>query len=330
MAHPVIDAAPEPAVDEGAVERLLIGLAWRGYDFTVVTPETHRIVLDRDGDPARDLRDAFGWNRPFAPEMLDGLFDGLAEAGLVARDGELWRSRVRVACVDRLLFAHSAFPTDDQDAVFLGPDSYRFVRFLDQVVDDEPVGLAVDFGAGAGVGGLCLARARTVDRLVLTDVNPRALDLARANAAAAEIAVETYLLDKPSQRIGDADLVIANPPFIAGSGKTYSDGGANHGAGVAMAWAKEAVACLAPGGRLAMYTGSPIVNGKDILKSQLEAWSRMQGLDFTYQEIDPDIFGATLKKPAYRNVERIAAVGLCLQTQSTLRSTRRSLGSRRD
>jgi len=310
-----VTPSPDPAksaVDEAAIRRLIVALRERGYAFTAVTPETHRLVLDRDRAPAQTLRDVFGWNRPFAPEVLAGLFEDLRAAGLLEPSGGLWRSRVRVAEVEGLLLAHSSFPTDEEDAVFLGPDSYRFVRFLDAVVGRQPLGVVVDFGAGAGVGGLCLASTRPVDRLVLTDVNPRALAFARANAAAAGTPIETHVAERPGAHVRGADLIIANPPFIADSGKAYSDGGGDHGAGAALDWAKDAVDGLAPAGRLVMYTGSPIVAGRDRLRERLGQWATAQGLEFGYEEIDPDIFGSTLDQPAYADVERIAAVGIRL------------------
>ena len=70
---------------------------------------------------------------------------------------------------------------------------------------------------------------------------------------------------------------------------------------------------LAPGGRLLLYTGSAITaGGKDRLKSGLEALCGRTGARLDYAEIDPDIFGSCLSMRAYRDVERIAAVGAVL------------------
>jgi hypothetical protein len=33
------------------------------------------------------------------------------------------------------LFVHSSFPTEKSDAVFFGPDTYRFARFIDSTID---------------------------------------------------------------------------------------------------------------------------------------------------------------------------------------------------
>ena len=127
---------------------LLGHLAGTGYRFVTPTPETHWRVLARKAGPAADLREAFGWNLPFAVSLLpEPLFDQLAGAGLIAEDGGLPKSRVRVSTIGDRLFVHSAFPTAE-GAVFLGPDSYR----------SPPRGRCrraagprlVDIGAGAG------------------------------------------------------------------------------------------------------------------------------------------------------------------------------------
>ena len=80
---------------------------------------------------ARNLVDVFGWNLPFRRETLDVEMLALMAAGRILQArGDLFVSTLRVASVKALLFLHSAFPTDDRDAVFFGPDSYRFTDFI--------------------------------------------------------------------------------------------------------------------------------------------------------------------------------------------------------
>jgi hypothetical protein len=55
-----------------------------------------------------------------------------------------------------------------------------------------------------------------------------------------------------------------------------------------------------------LYSGAAIVDGRDGLKTALEA---LPGAAVRYAEIDPDVFGEELDKPPYAGVERIAAVG---------------------
>jgi hypothetical protein len=265
--------------------------------------------LLRDGDEARSLRDVFGWNKLFHPRLLGALFEPLAAARLVAEDGHGWRSLVRVGSASGDLLVHSPFPTDAADAVFLGPDSYRFVRFLRDRLTGERFERAVDFGTGAGVGGLALARFAVVRSLILIDVNPQAVALARLNTAHGGIAAEVICADGLEGLGISPDLVIGNPPYIAGSRKTYSDGGSDLGIEAAVGWARSALTRLVRGGRVVMYTGSPIVGGDDPVRAELSRLASHHGATLDYEEIDPDVFGEELSRTAYRRVDRIAAIG---------------------
>ena len=70
------------------------------------------------------------------------------------------RSAVRLSSLEGLLFMHSAYPTVAADAVFFGPDTYRFGRaILAHLGRGAPVRRAVDIGCGAGPGAILVARA---------------------------------------------------------------------------------------------------------------------------------------------------------------------------
>jgi len=290
--------------DEALLE-LLRRLGSLGYDFVTVTPETHQRVVARRQE-GRDLRDALGWSLPVPRSAFPpGLFELLDEAGALERRGELFRSRFRVSRVDGRLFLHSAFPTDETDAVFLGPDTYRFVRFINAELPTGTVSHLVDMGAGCGVGAICIGARMDEVKVSLVDSNSLALRLARINAAAAGLEVETLA------RLPAAfDLYIANPPYLQDSaGRTYRDGGAMHGAETSLLWTLEAAQRIAPGGRILLYTGVAILGGADALRHELERRLPAFGCTIRYEEIDPDIFGSELEEGAYAAVERIAAVG---------------------
>jgi len=133
-----------------AIVRLLALLSELGYRFTAVTPRTHSLVLGRDkARTARSLRDVFGWNLPFSPEALpSGLFELMlrAQACEQLSTGH-WRATLRVASVEHFLFVHSAFPTLARDAVFFGPDSYRFAAAVRRL--GASARRAVDVGCGS-------------------------------------------------------------------------------------------------------------------------------------------------------------------------------------
>lgn len=306
------------APEDRALLKLLGALAEGGYAFVTPTPDTHALVVARRGKrQARDLRDVFGWSLPFAPSLLDPSMVGLMRDGeALEAAGGLWRSRLRVSNLHGLLLLHSAYPTEAADAVFLGPDSYRFADFLArELTGATEIGSLVDIGAGAGAGALSVARAHIVGRVILTDVNPAALRLARINAAHAGIEIETFQTSGLDGLNGPFDLIVANPPFMSGKGgRTYRDGGGALGAELALSWARAATAKLAPGGSFLLYTGSAIVDGRDPLRDALQTVADQASCTLRYAEIDPDIFGSELSRPEYAEVERIAAIGAVLDS----------------
>lgn len=298
--------------------RALLGwLDREDYRFITPTPATHARVLARTPRRlARNLRDVFGWNLPFEPALLPApLFDRLKAADLIASEGELLKSRIRVSSIGDRLFVHSSFPTDAEDSVFLGPDTYRFVDFVRaELARSGNVRRLVDMGTGTGAGALMAAALLPGARLTLFDINPAALRLATINARHAGIDVETVEGKGLEDVAGLIDLVIANPPYIMDEGdRDYRDGGGMHGAQISLDWTLEAARRLERGGRMLLYTGVAIVDGHDHLREALER--QLPALDCTlrYREIDPDVFGEELENPPYADVERIAAVGAVVE-----------------
>lgn len=299
-----------------ALGALLAALDARAYDFVTPTPSVCRRAAERrlsQGDP---LRAILGWSQTFDHgELEPALFDLLAAGGALVEEGERFRSNLRVSRLAGTLFLHSAFPATAADAVFLGPDSYRFARLIAQATAGDRVGSIAEIGCGAGVGGLTAARLFPGARLTLGDVNPRALELASINAAHAGAAFEARLSDGMAALGGPYDLIVANPPYVAGeSGRAYKDGGDLHGARMSLDWSGQALERLSPGGKLVLYSGSAILDGGiDAFRSALEGLVASSSHHLTYEELDPDIFAGELRREAYDDVERIAAVGAVIQ-----------------
>lgn len=299
----------------GALLDLLRRLDALGYGFVTPTPDTHGHIRRRAAaGPDDALRDIFGWSRPFAAELLEPpLLELLRRAEVVHPSPEGLRLDIRVSTVGGRLYLHSAL-TADSDAVFLGPDTYRYERFLSQQLESRPsFETALDIGVGAGVGAMTLAAARPGARVIGADVNPRALSLSRVNAAHAGLEIELRECSGLPPEPARFDLIAANPPYIAGDGgRIYRDGGDQLGAALALKWVEAGVGRLTPGGRFLLYTGSAIVAGRDGVREALAALAEARGLSLAYEEIDPDVFGGMLRQDAYRDVERIAAVGAVL------------------
>lgn len=298
--------------DDGLLD-LLDYLKRRAYSFHTVTPLTHARVLARQRNEAPTLRDVFGWNRAFGENQIEPeLLSLMRRAEILDKSPNGWRSALRVASLDNDLFLHSAYPTDEPDAVFFGPDTYRFARFMRERWPGDASCVA-DMGAGSGAGGIAAARLAPDAVIVLVDVNADALRLARVNALAAGVKADLRQDDAiPS----GADVVVANPPYMMDSGRrAYRDGGDLFGGALALDWTRQALARLVSGGTLLLYTGASVVDGSARLAGALESACREAGASCEIEELDPDVFGEELEQPAYAEVERIAAIGAVIRVR---------------
>ncbi|MCU1763035.1 class I SAM-dependent methyltransferase [Pseudomonas sp. 14P_8.1_Bac3] len=304
----------------GAADLALLQLGRRlqadGYRFITPTPLTHQRVNDRAfGQSARTLREVFGWSRAFEPGLLSADEQRqLGQAGVLEESNGRLKSRVRWSSLDDLLFVHSGFPTDAADAVFFGPDSYRFAQLIHSHLQQSfaPIRRAVDIGCGAGVGAIVIARARREAEVLAVDINPAALRLTAVNAALAEVAnVSVEASDVLRDVDGSFDLIVANPPYMADpTERAYRHGGGAHGAQLSVRIVEQALNRLAPGGSLVLYTGVAMIDGCDPFLDALAPYLDSTRFAWTYHEIDPDVFGEELLTPGYQRVERIAVVAL--------------------
>lgn len=298
-----------------ALIALVDGLKDLGYNFTTVTPATHARINARPGaERARSLRDVFGWSRPFEEAVLPpALFALMRDAGLLVREGALWRATVRVSSLDGELFLHSAYPPSAADVVFFGPDTFRFVGAVTGHLASRsrPIHRAVDIGTGSGAAGIAIAKRAPEADIVLVDINPAALHFASLNARLAGVRVEPRRSDLLDDVSGEFDLIVSNPPFmIDRAGRSYRDGGGALGEGLSLAVVEAAASRLAPGGTLVLFTGAAIVEGEDLFRNAATGACEAAGLDWTYREFDPDEYGEELDEPAYAAAERIALVVL--------------------
>lgn len=288
-----------------------------GYRFMTVTPSTHRRINCRPGNErAADLRGVFGWSRPFAPDLLPGaMLDLMREAGVLeAVGGDMLKAKVRVSSLGGLLFFHSAWPTSEDDAVFFGPDTYRFVGTMERAfawLGSGPTRV-LEVGCGAAPAAITIADRFPHAEVIAADINPRALDLSVVNARLAMLdnfaACRSDLFDGLH---GDFDLIVANPPYILDQDeRPYRHGGGERGAEISRRIVEEGLARLRPGGSLMLYTGVAISGPDDhFLESVRPTLERVCG-HWSYDELDPDIFGGQLGEPGYEEVERLAAVWL--------------------
>lgn len=309
-------SVPPLAAPDDALLRLAAALRDSGYRFTTITPASHARVNGRPGNEwARTLADVFGWSRPFRPGLLPPpMFELMRRAGIAARHDEGWRSLLRLSSLEGELFLHSAFPTEQEDAVFFGPDTYRFAAAIVAHLGARraPPRRAVDIGCGAGPGAVLIARAHPEAEVLAIDINGAALRLARINAALAGTRnVVPRRGDLLSEVEGTFDLIVANPPYLVDpAGRAYRHGGGALGAGLSEAIVAAASGRLAPGGTLLLYSGAAVVNGADPFRAAVQAQLSGSSLAWSYREVDPDVFGEELAGGAYAGADRIAAIVL--------------------
>jgi methylase of polypeptide subunit release factors len=300
--------------EDAALLELVELLRAEGYHFTTVTPLTQARVNMRQGNRwATDLVGVFGWSRAFHLDVLPGRFLALMrDANVLAMsDGDRWRSRIRVSTLGTQLFVHSAYPTEEANSVFFGPDTVRFVQAIRRHLKERttPVGQVADVGCGAGPGAIAIAAAIPDADVLMLDINALALRYARVNAAINRVTARTIQSDLLENTSGCFDLIVSNPPYLIDEKeRAYRHGGGGLGEGLSIEILRQSLPRLSVGGTLLLYTGAAVISGvdgfaiasQDILQSTKLRWS--------YAEIDPDVFGEELETAAYASTDRIAAV----------------------
>jgi len=142
-----------------------------------------------------------------------------------------------------------------------------------------PVGTALDIGTGCGVQALHLATH--ADRVTVTDVSARALRFAATTAALSGVGWELLRGDLTAPVAGRRfDLVVSNPPFVAGPGvttHTYRDSG-RAGDAVCAELAAAAPGLLADGGVCQFLANWLHVAGEDWTE-RVAGWVAGTGLD---------------------------------------------------
>lgn len=302
----------DPASQAAAIEliRLLKDL---NYRFTTVSPLTHSYVNRRSENAlAQNLCGVFGWSRPFEASVVGPIIMNLlSQANLLESKQNYWQSKVRITSLANDLFMHSAYPTRANNAVFFGPDTNRFVAAIDRHLNLRklPVVRAADIGCGAGAGAFAIARHCAGAQIFALDINSAALQMTWVNAKAANVDLVVRQSDVLDAVPGEFDLIVSNPPFLIDpAGRAYRHGGGELGAALSLNIAQAASHRLKPGGVLLLYTGVAVVDSKDPLFAALQKILEASGVEWSYVELDPDIFAEELLTQPYRSADRIAAV----------------------
>jgi methylase of polypeptide subunit release factors len=137
----------------------------------------------------------------------------LLEAGLLVRSGAgVVSPYILHVCEDTLIFCDDLTAGGSDAVMGCAQSTFDLIRAARPAA---PVGRMLDLGCGAG--SLALVFASRCERVVATDINPRAIELARVNAWANGIEnVEFRTGDLFEPVAGEVfDLVVSQPPFIA-------------------------------------------------------------------------------------------------------------------
>jgi len=296
---------------------LLAFLKQQDYQFTTITPLSHQRILNRKKNEIykhRTHQDIFGWNLNFKKTDLDSaLFALLQEHQLLQFQEDQYLSQVRVSSLDGELFIHSAFPTTQQDAVFFGPDTYRFVYHLKQYLATEPRPFkrAAEICCGTSAAAISIAKYfPDHEEIFVADLNPKALLYSQLNIDFSGFtSISPVQSNLFSNLEGQFDLIFANPPYLIDpEQRQYRHGGnALDGCDLSFRIIKEGLQRLNSGGHLFLYTGVTVTeHGNLFLQHLKDLMKQHQNIIWSYEEIDPDIFGEELEQPAYQHVERIA------------------------
>lgn len=189
-------------------------------------------------------------------------------------------------------YAHSPWPTSEVDSVFFGPDSYRYTRYLGSLTKRIPdCRVAIDMCTGAGVGAIHLAREFPNADVYGLDINPKALRLARINAAHLCPDIEPKKLQMlysdaygavKESLLGKVDVITIDPPFIADDNRTYAQGG-YLGIEFTLDMLRKSYEMLKSGGEAWLHMAAPITfDGRDIFREELD---KLEGWEVAEYEV---------------------------------------------
>lgn len=159
----------------------------------------------------------------FAPLGLDEVI----EIGVIESGPDGIRAPLRLSMYDDLLVAHDAF----QEKRDLRPDHVLDVNpttiALSNLTVRRPVARALEIGTGCGA--LALRASRHADRVVATDTNQRALNMAVFNATINGVTNVEWRLGSLFDTVAGEtfDLIFSNPPYVVSpdSRLIFRDGG---------------------------------------------------------------------------------------------------------
>lgn len=301
---------PPPSLTAAQGADLRAAFAEHGYDVDAVVarigPAAHAALgrnstvagvraLGDDRDPLAVLTRLWLLQRPVPADALEtalpGLVGPLVDAGVLSRDAATYRAEVDVrpyASDDGASgwVVSDLSPNLDTEVRPIRPDFVLGVSSASSTLAEltlrRPVARALDLGTGCGVQSLHLARH--TGTIVATDLNPRALDLARLTMVVNGLDVDLRLgsLYEP---VADAhfDLITTNPPYVMSPPRTDADRlayreGSWRSDGLVERVVRDGIGHLTEGGTLQVLANWAHVRGQD-WTDRIGSWLAGTGCD---------------------------------------------------
>jgi SAM-dependent methyltransferase len=249
-----------------------------GQLFPPMSLPLRRWHLERMGGPVADALLLLALDQAIAADAARAaiggdLFDALAGAGLFVPAGEgLLRAAVKLWMFDDLFYF--ADDLGQGGEAVMGPAQFTSTLMRLAGASAGASESALELGCGAAVAAIHLARR--FRRVVATDINPRAIVLARVNAALNGVDnVEVRLGDLYEPVAGERfDLVVCQPPFIAKPDEapdaTYMYGG-KRGDELPLRMTAGIAAHLGPQGRGLVVMELPVIAGDAPIADRVRA-----------------------------------------------------------
>jgi|GEM_PF-5264175 len=220
----------------------------------------------------------------------------IVSLGFGVCEGDRLIPRIRIVPFGGKSFVCDVYDSESNDMVYLSFDSLALGNRIRRTKDFG--GTVLDLYSGSGILGLlCEGNARVFGY----EKNSRAVDCARLNAmiCRADSCYECVDALEAHRRMGEADFVVFNPPFIFGPanrGKLHSSGG-RLGIEKVCSSLEMIQDSARDGCRFVAISQSPIVRGKDLL---LENCKKLERLKLNYEYVDSFSFPEKMYGSFYR------------------------------
>lgn len=250
----------------------LMGLAWLTVDDGTPAALALRLLVLNESVSTAQAEHLFG-----TPLSAD-----LKAAGLLVPTGPTWRFPLHLELVNQLMIVSDPQGRDPATVMAVGGSTQLLAAACYPQNDVDRI---LDLGCGSGT--LALLMSAACREVVATDINPRALQLARFNAALNGVRNVDWRLGHLFEPVAGErfDLIVSQPPFLPQAPSTpqvlYLHGGAR-GDELVLDLLAQAPAHLTPDGTTIVLSDFPLLD--EPLHQRLRAAIPERGLMLLHAE----------------------------------------------